>query len=402
MRATRSVVGACGAIFWPGSFIFGFPGVIAPFWQARLGIGRGGTGAMMFFVLASLGIFMFLVGRWQKKVEPRRLMTAGAILCGLSVLYLPFVRDLLGIYLWAFLMGTSSCFLYIPGLTVLQGLYPGRKGLVSGIFNTAFGLSGAIMAPVFTAMLRNLGYPLTCLILGILAMGTGIPATGLIEKSDGGRHGQGGEDRSLGLREAIRTRDFWLIWATWAMQGGAGIAMIVLSVDFALSRGFPMEKAVLVLMAFNLANGLSRLISGALSDRLGRKDTMAVTFFLSGAAYLLLPHGEGLWAYLLFAAAVGFAFGTLFSVSAPLVSDRFGLEHFGAIFGFIFTAYGFLAGAIGPTLSGVILDRTGGDFTPVFTYLGAFCLASGVMIRLVRAPRSSPVGGERPLKSGDV
>jgi len=114
---------------------------------------------------------------------------------------------------------------------------------------------------------------------------------------------------------------------------------------------------------------------------------MAVAFLLAGVAYLLLPHSEGVAEYMVLAAGVGFAFGTLFAVSAPLVSDCFGLENFGVIFGFIFTAYGFIAGAIGPTLSGVLLDLTRGDFTLVFSYLGALCLASGILIRLVR-PRS--------------
>jgi OFA family oxalate/formate antiporter-like MFS transporter len=50
------------------------------------------------------------------------------------------------------------------------------------------------------------------------------------------------------------------------------------------------------------------------------------------------------------------AFGTLFSVSAPLVGDCFGMDHFGSIIGLIFTAYGFVAGIIGPWFTGRLLD----------------------------------------------
>lgn len=386
MEGKRALVGASALIFWPGSFIFGFPGVIAPYWQAELGVGRGATGAMMAFVLVSLGIFMFLVGRWQGKVGPRRLMTLGALLCGFSVLFLLLVRDPFGIYLWAFLMGTSSCFIYIPGLTVLQSLYPQRKGLVSGIFNTSFGISGAVMAPLFGWSLGHLGYTLTALASGLIALGTGILAAGLIPEGSPPSRPSGSKG-PLGIKETLSTRNFWLIWATWALQGGAGIAMIVLSTDFALSRGHPMGEAVLVLMAFNLANGSSRLISGYLSDLLGRQRTMSATFLLAGLAYLLLPHGGTLGTYLPSAACVGFAFGTLFAVSAPLVSDCFGMENFGTTFGLIFTAYGFLAGAIGPALSGFLLDLTGGNFSVVFSYLGAFCLSASALILMVRKPR---------------
>ncbi|NIO12163.1 MAG: MFS transporter, partial [Deltaproteobacteria bacterium] len=89
------------------------------------------------------------------------------------------------------------------------------------------------------------------------------------------------------------------------------------------------------------------------------------------------------------AAIIGLAFGTLFAVSAPLAADCFGLEHFGAILGLVFTAYGFLSGALGPSLSGYLLDITEGNFTIVFTYLGVFCMLSGVLIRFVHPSRAA-------------
>jgi OFA family oxalate/formate antiporter-like MFS transporter len=85
-----------------------------------------------------------------------------------------------------------------------------------------------------------------------------------------------------------------------------------------------------------------------------------------------------IWSVL--AAVIGFAFGTLFAVSAPLVSDCFGMEHFGSIFGAVFTAFGFLSGALGPWLGGYLLDLTQGNFTLVFGYLGSLMISSSVMI----------------------
>jgi len=92
------------------------------------------------------------------------------------------------------------------------------------------------------------------------------------------------------------------------------------------------------------------------------------------------------------AAVIGFAFGTLFGVSAPLATDCFGLRHFGAIFGLVFTAYGFISGVIGPSLAGYLLDATNGNFFVVFAYLGVFCLLSGVFIRFVVPPHAAHRG----------
>jgi MFS transporter, OFA family, oxalate/formate antiporter len=105
---------------------------------------------------------------------------------------------------------------------------------------------------------------------------------------------------------------------------------------------------------------------------------------LAGAAYLLLPHVHGLPLVAFLAALVGLAFGTLFAVSAPLAVDCFGLSHFGPIFGLIFTAYGFIAGLLGPALSGFVLDISGENYLPAFTYLGALCVAAAVVIQFVK------------------
>jgi MFS transporter, OFA family, oxalate/formate antiporter len=112
-----------------------------------------------------------------------------------------------------------------------------------------------------------------------------------------------------------------------------------------------------------------------------------MTFLAAGIAYFILPWADSLAACALLAATVGFAFGTLFSVSAPLVADCFGLKHFGAIFGLSFAAYGFIAGPLGPALSGYLLDATGDNFFLVFLYLGIFFIISSFCIRLVVPPR---------------
>jgi OFA family oxalate/formate antiporter-like MFS transporter len=160
--------------------------------------------------------------------------------------------------------------------------------------------------------------------------------------------------------------------------------MLVLASGFGLARGLNLTRAVVLLTGFNITNGGGRLVSGFLSDRLGRSQTMAVSFACAAVAYLTMPQVQGIWLWAALAAVIGFAFGTLFAVSAPLVGDCFGMAHFGAIFGLIFTAYGLLSGPLGPWLSGYILDLTQGDYTIVFSYLGIMYLASAAIIMLVR------------------
>ena len=394
-RGFLAVIGSAGAIFWPGAFIFGYPGVMIPLWQQRFGVSRGAIGNTLFFVLAAVGLFMFFVGRWQERWGARKLITIGALLCGLNTFLIAYADRLWLLYLWAFLNGAASCFIYIPGLTTVQRWFPARRGLVSGIVNLVFGLSAAVMAPLFGSLLQSRGYVAMNQILGWTSLITGLAFALLVVLPEGPQAPAGDSPATgppptvdavaaISVREALRSRSFWFLWTTWALMGAAGIAMVLLAVPFGISRGLGTTSAVLLLTSFNLTNGFSRLIMGYLSDRFSRTAGMSLTFMAAGCAYLLLPHLRSPATTALLVAVIGFAFGTLFAVSAPLAVDCFGLAHFGAIFGLVFTAYGFLAGPLGPSLSGYLLDATGADFRIVFSYLGFFCLLASLSIRRVR------------------
>jgi len=397
-RGKRALIGCSAAIFWPGALAFGFPGVMAPRWQAMFHVGKGAIGNTLFFQLAALGVFMFFVGRWQERIGIRRMVTIGTILFVLNILVIAFASNIWMLYLWAFLNGASTCFIYTPTITSVQRWFPERRGLVSGVVNFAFGISAAIMSPLFNRMIDSMGYVAMNLLVAVMALATGIVAARFTESpqqpvaqpSPAPTPGEGLHvelGNSLTVRESVRTRSFWFLWLTWAFQGASAIAMVILATPFGLARGFSMESSVAILTAFNLLNGGSRIVMGYLSDFVNRNRAMSITFLASGVAYLLLPHVSGLKAIAILAAIIGWSLGTLFAVSAPLAADCFGLRHFGAIFGLVYTAYGFVAGLLGPSLSGYILDITKGNYAIVFSYLGLFCILSSGFIFLVVPPR---------------
>src|SRR5512138_2863770 len=115
-KGVLAVLGCSVAIFWPGALNFSFPGVMAPIWQEMFHIGRGATGNTIFFLLAAVGIFMFLVGRWQERYGTRMMITVGIILCALSILIVAYASSIMMVYAWAFLTGIGSSFVYIPAL----------------------------------------------------------------------------------------------------------------------------------------------------------------------------------------------------------------------------------------------------------------------------------------------
>jgi OFA family oxalate/formate antiporter-like MFS transporter len=386
---------AC-AIFWPGSFIFGLPGTLRQHWQQAFGAGAGAVGGTVFFILLGATCCMYLCGRLQEKISPGRLASIGAVMCGGSSIWVSQVANMVEVNAWAFFLGASSAFVYLPGLTVVQRWYPERRGLVAGFFNMAFGLSAAVMSPVFSLLLSKWGYQALTLTAGCAALIIGLAAAALIRFPEADRSPPASKSSiaelpSRSVPEALQSREFWCLWLTWVFAGAAGASMLVLATGFGLSRGLDLSHAVVLLTAFNLTNGCGRLISGYFSDSIGRTRTMAISFAGAGIAYLIMPHLATLWVWAILAAVIGYAFGTLFAVSGPLAGDCFGMTHFGAIFGLIFTAYGFLSGPLGPWLSGYILDVTSGNYPLVFSYLGLLYLGAAGLILLVQPWRECRV-----------
>jgi OFA family oxalate/formate antiporter-like MFS transporter len=387
------VLGACcAAIFWPGTLIFGFPGVMSQYWQMVFKVGPSEVGQILFFILAPVGLFMFFIGRLLERWKPQWLIGIGALICFGSTSLLPLAGSFSGVYLWAFVMGSSTAMIYLSGLTVVQRWFPERRGLVSGVFNMFFGGSAALLSPVYNHVLCVLGYSWVTMGAALCVLIFGLISAALIRFPL--PHNGYGYERSVDtpkifllsmtVVESLKTRSFWMLWFTWAFAGAAGISMITLSPAFGKARGLSPHEAVLLLTAFNVTNGISRVISGYASDYVGRRMTLTLSFVAAGTAYFFMARTGSVSLWLALSAVIGFGFGTLFAVSAPLVGDCFGMNHFSAILGMVFTAYGFVAGIIGPWLSGQILDITGGNFAAIFTYLGALMLSAAGMILLTR------------------
>ncbi|HUM43785.1 MAG TPA: MFS transporter [Fervidobacterium sp.] len=409
-----SVLGCSAAIFWSGALIFGYPGLMGPYWQKLFEVDAGAIGRILTFVLISLGFFMFFAGKWHMKIGTNNSIRVGTFILIVSLLILNYAQNIYMVYIWAFLNGTASCFIYVPGLATVQKWFPQRRGLVSGIVNLVFGISAAIMSPIFNVMFHSFGYTMMnyvvivlVLIVNLLAsLVSEMPEKAKLTDAEKAEHenllasiqakaAKSSQNQVMGsftVTEALKTKSFWFIWLTWALMGAAGINMVSLSVNYSVSLGL---AGVVALTAFNITNGLSRIIAGILTDLIGGNLTGCFAFALAAIGYFLLPEFTSITGIAVLAAFVGFAFGTLFAITAPMASGIFGLENFGMIFGLIFSAYGFVGGLIGPALSGYILKTNGGNFTPVFIYLGVFCLLSAFFIMFARPIPIKQAGTEQ-------
>ncbi|SDU42287.1 MFS transporter [Desulfobacula phenolica] len=374
----------CLAIFFPGAFVFGFPGVMASEWQTLFHVNKAQIGRLMFFVLAGTGSAMYLAGKLQEKIPSRFIIFTGSLACSLATLFVGQATCMEHVYIWAFFEGFFCAFVYIPCLTIFQKMFPENKGLITGILNLTFGGSSAVMSPIFTYLLVLKGYEFTSVFAGFLSIVFGTSVAFLI-KTPGKDKAKGGPQLStLSFKQTVSLSSFRLLWCVWALSGAAGVSLIVLASSFGRQLGYGITQYVYILTCFNILNGIGRLVCGRLSDRYSKQKILMIVFLMASCAYCLMPWFSHLYLVSFLACFIGLAFGALFTVSAPLVTEVFGLENFGKVFGLVFTAYGFFAGFLGPWLSGIILDMTHSNFKIVFSLFAVFYLISSVLIMRVK------------------
>ena len=111
-----------------------------------------------------------------------------------------------------------------------------------------------------------------------------------------------------------------------------------------------------------VGNSSGRILTGTLSDRIGRQWTLLVEFVwqaLVVAALYKLSGGDAAWALILVVVfMLGFNYGTNLAVFPAACKDYFGIRNFGLNYGCLFAAFG-SAGLIMPWVNGFIEDRTG-------------------------------------------
>jgi OFA family oxalate/formate antiporter-like MFS transporter len=147
--------------------------------------------------------------------------------------------------------------------------------------------------------------------------------------------------------------------------------------------GVTMPLLTITLAIDNLANGFTRPLSGFISDRIGRENTMLVIFIGEGLALLgLMSFGSEPIAFMVFAALIFLFWGEIFSIFPALVADTFGVKNAAANAGTMYTAKGTAALLI--PLSSIL--SAGGNWDRVFILAAAISIVAGLVAKLILAP----------------
>ena len=352
----------------------------------EFGWGRGETSLAVSILLLVFSIFMVVGGILEKRYGPRLTASAGGIFVCLGWVLAYFTKSLWWLYLsYGVLAGIGTGLGYLPAISTGVKWFPDKRGVVTGIVIFVFGFGAAFLAPLAARFIQIYGWRMTMLIYGA---GFGIIIIGAAQflkdpSQDWKPPGLAAQKRD-GLKvssndfspgQMLKTTTFKLMFILYFIAMVAGMMAIGHINAFANDAGYTPIQAAFTITVLAIANGLGRIFFGALSDKIGRTNTLGILFILMALGMILLPYMTILFALYTAAGIVGFCFGGFLAVYPAATGDFFGTKDFGTNYGLVFIGYG--AGCFaGPWLGGVVYDATG-SYTAAFIAAGILALCGG-------------------------
>jgi len=227
------------------------------------------------------------------------------------------------------------------------------------------------------------------------------PAGGTVDADDGVEEGDedGPGDLAASIRgpayttrEMLGTWQFWLLYAMFVVIAGADLVVIANVVTFADELGFTDGVATIAATLLPLAAGGSRLVLGDLTDRIGRKPVMVVSFLLAGLFRVGLVAAGRADRPSLFVALVllsMFFSSPLYVFFPSLLSDYYGSAFSSSNYAVLYTAK-VGGGVVAGTLAGYLAVTYG--WGPTFLLGGGFAAAAGLGALLLRPPSDAGIG----------
>ena len=342
---------------------------VAPL-ESEFGWNRAQTSTVFTIAVVTFAISFVLAGRLQDSFGPFWISITGGGLVSLGFFLCAYTASLHYLFFcYGVLGGIGNGFGYATVVPVMAKWFPDKRGLAIGLALAGYGGGSAIFGPVANLeMIPHFGWRSTCMILGgiFLVMTTiasfllknppvsYLPANWTPKLSSKAA----ATSYEFTPSEVLRTRHFYFMWLGFGLGSSAGLLVISQLVPFAKSQGVPSAALAtmgLVVGAFGNISG--RILSGWLSDALGRLNTLRAILLLSAVAMPALYRvGAHVVALYVLVFIVYFCYGTQASVNPATISDFWGTRNAGVNYGLLFTAWG-VAGIIGPTIGGVLFDK---------------------------------------------
>ena len=342
----------------------------------------------------------FAAGRLTDTLGPRRVIAAGGLLLGGAMAAMATVHALWQPYLFygviaALGMGTA----YVPCNSTVVKWFAARRGLAMGLANTGASAGTLVLPPVAQLAVSGVGWRGAYVVFGVVVFVVLNAMAPLMRRDPAslGLHPDGaprppraaGAPGGLPLGAALRQPVFWLLGAAYTATWLPVFIPLVHLVPFARDLGHTPLAAASAISALGAGALAGRLVMGGISDRIGRRTTIAVSMLLQAAAFLAFTAAHGLAGLYATAFLFGYSYGAITTLLPAIVGDFFGHEHAGTLVGFLFMLAG-VTSAWGPMAAGALYDATG-TYRPAWLLSAACNVVAFGLVLACRPPARSVV-----------
>lgn len=342
---------------------------------------------------------MILAGRCQDKWGPRLTASIGGLLVGAGMVLISQTRSY-ALWLLGFgvMVGAGIGFGYSSATPpALKWFPPNKTGLIAGLVVAGFGLAPVYLAPTSQYLLAHFGLQKSMLILGVafvvivcgLAQLLVNPPPGVVT---GPKPAAGAPPAPVAVNaapaEILRQPTFWLLWGIYFIGAGAGL-MVIGSIS-GMAKNSMGDLAFLAVAILAVGNAGGRILAGTLSDRIGRRQTLALVLaFQAVLMFVAIPvtasRSTAAAVVVLVAALIGANYGANLSLFPSFTKDLWGLKNFGMNYGVLFTAWG-VGGLVLPRLQQTLTARSSGSYTTSFITAGVLLLLGAALTFLIKPP----------------
>lgn len=374
--------------------------------EDEFGWSRGAISASISGAGVLMTLSMLVVGPVIDRFGARVLVVIGSVIGAICLVALSQVSELWQ-FAFLFMVGRGSM---VGSGNVAMGVAVSKwfvrlRGRAIGITDMGHRIGQAVLPLLALATITSLGWRSAFVVLAapMLVM-SAMPALFFLRRSPediglepDGRSGRGSLLRrnpeasagvaepevSFTLRQAMRTRAFWILTMVTASLPAITGSLNLHLFPYLTDQGISADLAVYSVAIFASMAGIGSIFWGILAERLHVRWCIVLCF--SGVAasigFLLIVH-NALLAYG-YAVFHGIMVGGTFTLLAIAWANYFGRKSLGAIRGITAPVQAAMSAA-GPTFAGVVFDVTGA-YTFAFTvFLG---LSTFIALSMILAPQ---------------
>ncbi|MBE2977900.1 L-lactate MFS transporter [Priestia megaterium] len=339
------------------------------------------------FALAFATLF---AGKLQEKWGIRKLIALSGFILGLGLILTSQISSLLMLYLLAgVIVGFADGTAYITSLSNLIKWFPNRKGLISGVSVSAYGLGSLIFKYINTTLINTVGISQTFFYWGIIVMIMVVGGSLLLREAiivETPINAENAENkRDYTVKEMLATKEVYFLFIMFFTACMSGLYLISIVKDIGVQlAGLNVAAAANAVAMIAIFNTIGRLILGSLSDKVSRLKVIASTFFITTIAVLTLIFVQlNYGVFFICVAAIAFCFGGNITVFPAIVGDFFGLKNHSKNYGIVYQGFGLGA------LAGSFIAAFLGGFKPTFIVIGTLCVLSLIIAIFIKPPNHS-------------